>query len=477
MKKILLSCVTFLLSAAPAFADDVADMLAKVVDTQIIPPEVQLSQPTQVAYDAKTKGYTAYIYGGEDQNGEFALQSTSLSFVPDGQNYSFESSDFSIFSPDGAAALKELGFTFSDFLAKGTVSVADKMLISTNSVLKNLQKKENGKTVIKVQEETDAITVQKLPNGKFKETAKAKVTNSSFLYPLAQVLIPELTVEAEVNGFDKKLVDIKRFPNLSGVSFSSDFISDKISVSSPFIPEQTLSTKLSFYLNEKKADNNLALGFDWFVGGLVLPAESLNQTGTVPLEIKAQFELTGITADELYPITKALDDSKEIEEIPENAEKIEKNNAEYEAAAQVLEDKGYTDIKQISVTSEQWDVLFKGKFAFSGKDASGVLSVWNFDKLSPPAKPVDETLCRAALNDVVSAGSSSPMEALELQRKADELCMPKEGRLEFLRPYLSTAKKVVRDGKTYDDFDVSFDGKTILINGQVFSALPATDME
>ena len=94
MKKILLSCVTFLLSAAPAFADDVADMLAKVVDTQIIPPEVQLSQPTQVAYDAKTKGYTAYIYGGEDQNGEFALQSTSLSFVPDGQNYSFESSDF-----------------------------------------------------------------------------------------------------------------------------------------------------------------------------------------------------------------------------------------------------------------------------------------------------------------------------------------------------------------------------------------------
>ena len=271
--------------------------------------------------------------------------------------------------------------------------------------------------------------------------------------PYVTIEVPNETQNLQMNDAALSADPTMQALTASEVQFSSS--TPVVSISSPMMPGQTLSAKMTTTGSFVKTFN-----IESSINDIKMVGNNMIAFPLLPQSIVSKLTLDGLSKDLLIAYFNMQNQLNEMDENTPEAQELEKK---LNAAGDQLLSTLVLNIDELSVQNDQAGLHLTGqiKYAEPSFNATAKLTVTNFDLISPKAPPIDEKACKEALERMTGK-----------ERQLPAQCIQNAGLLEALRPYLSTAQHTKNaKGQTIDTFTIVYTANALTVNGQtVFKA-------
>lgn len=323
-----------------------------------------------------------------------------------------------------------------------TISWVPDLSLTTNTSLKA--------TNIVIQDTDLSLTIGSIisdslvgpQNNKMDVAAAITINDLNVKTALFDVNIPKIILDTQITGADQTAVE------------TMQALSAKRTVSSLMVP--TLSIE-SILLGDKKITTTLENTFT-FEKDIQLSMRisdiKVPDMPTLPNNVSAKVSLVGLDRDDIISYIKLSNQYNELENHKTSeARNIEQQLDElYNKVAPKLSIK----IDDINLSFPNGSISLSGIIKPDGETLTSdtKIQVTNFDTLSPEAQPVDKEACAKELEHATKNMPLPPA------------CEQKTGMLEFLRPFLDTAKRTTNaNGQDVDTFHIQYSENHVSING------------
>ena len=302
---------------------------------------------------------------------------------------------------------------------------------------------------------------QLLPDEKIKQENKLSLNNITLSHPMATATIQSLdfaVVMPEVTKASNPFEQMIKTP-----SAQQTLALNGVVLTSALAGSDTVSFNLTQSLDAKQNQTNYNADVTFKMD--ISDFKMTNQKD-LPSTLSIDTNISGFTFAQALSYSAAMDRLSENENLPDSPRKqiiLKPLQAEAEKTYRDLTENMVLTLNQISVKSDNYALVLKGKSTVKDQTFKGTLQVTNFDYLAPQPKVIDEVACQAVVDKMLSGELAG--EAFQAQYNAT--CEDGAGILESLRPYAATATKVKdANGKDALLFDIQFAGENLFINGQ-----------
>ena len=281
----------------------------------------------------------------------------------------------------------------------------------------------------------------------------SSMTGLKLTTPYVTIEVPNETQNMQMTDAALSADSTMQVLTASDVQFSSTI--PLISISSPVMPGQTLTAKMSTTGSFTKTFN-----IDSIISDIKMSGNNMIALPLLPQTITSKLTVDGLSKDLLIAYFTMQNQLNEMDENTPEAQELEQK---LNAAGDQLLSTLVLNINELSVENDQAGLHLTGqiKYAEPSFNATAKLTVTNFDLISPKPAPINEQACKAALERMTGQ-----------ERQLPPQCIQNAGLLEALRPYLPTAQHSVNaKGQSVDIFTIVYTANALTVNGQtVFKA-------
>lgn len=281
----------------------------------------------------------------------------------------------------------------------------------------------------------------------------SSMTGLKLTTPYVTIEVPNETQNMQMTDAALSADSTMQVLTASDVQFSSTI--PLISISSPVMPGQTLTAKMSTTGSFTKTFN-----IDSTISDIKMSGNNMIALPLLPQTITSKLTVDGLSKDLLIAYFTMQNQLNEMDENTPEAQELEQK---LNAAGDQLLSTLVLNINELSVENDQAGLHLTGqiKYAEPSFNATAKLTVTNFDLISPKPAPINEQACKAALERMTGQ-----------ERQLPPQCIQNAGLLEALRPYLPTAQHSVNaKGQSVDIFTIVYTANALTVNGQtVFKA-------
>lgn len=281
----------------------------------------------------------------------------------------------------------------------------------------------------------------------------SSMTGLKLTTPYVTIEVPNETQNMQMTDAALSADSTMQALTASDVQFSSTI--PLISISSPVMPGQTLTAKMSTMGSFTKTFN-----IDSTISDIKMSGNNMIALPLLPQTITSKLTVDGLSKDLLIAYFTMQNQLNEMDENTPEAQELEQK---LNAAGDQLLSTLVLNINELSVENDQAGLHLTGqiKYAEPSFNATAKLTVTNFDLISPKPAPINEQACKAALERMTGQ-----------ERQLPPQCIQNAGLLEALRPYLPTAQHSVNaKGQSVDIFTIVYTANALTVNGQtVFKA-------
>ena len=261
------------------------------------------------------------------------------------------------------------------------------------------------------------------------------------------VAAPTAIRAVSVNDEELKISELKQYMIFSQVKLESLFFR------AAFNLKQTLDVK-----HKDNDEVDVSIGLD----GTDI---SVDEPKNFPSKIHANVNVTGFTAQQFVDYMLILKELSELQGKGNEAQSKMQELAQKASEAQdALQENMVVTLNEARFTANDYDVIVKGVAYPKKEEATGTLTVVNFDVLAPNPQAIDEKACENLMSQMLNGSLTEK----EFETQFHAKCSENKGPLDMLRPYASSAKHTKVNGKDALVFDIQIKSDQLFINSRPY---------
>ncbi len=379
--------------------------------------------------------------------------------------------DVSQISPTLGEMMKQNNVTVDKFSYKISFVPALNMTIGQGTNIDNLVLKDEGKDVLIINKILEKGSVTALPDQMAKVERATGVAQLSLNLPLGSIGMDRLTSLVEIPSIATSALSIQDIWSAKEASFKSNITN--LSVVSMFLPVQEVHTNIDFNGGFKQSEepHHVDVTLNCEIKDIAVAQNLPAFEGKLPTSVTLNAILPNLDVKQFQQIVQL---KQEIADEATSEERRSVAQEELDNTIKQLSKNTVLQVKKAAIDADKYSISFDGVLDATTETAKGKLTVVNFDFISPKGQ-IDKKACADArqkadtlLEQLAQANDNALFEqAMIAQTQASELCEAEPGLLEFLRPYLASARHSVNTkGQTVDVFDLEYNQKGMHVNGQ-----------
>ena len=283
-----------------------------------------------------------------------------------------------------------------------------------------------------------------LQDDKLDIASAAGIENFTLKTSLFELSAPKIIFNSQINGAE--LSGDKAVQILTSKNATESLTLPNMQIHSVLLGQHpvtaTMTTSWTF-------DKNPELNFD------LSDIATQNDIPNLPQNVRIKVSASNITRAELFKLAE-LKQMYMQEENPQSDSAIKTDHEMTKFFNQIINP---IDVKEITLTFANGTIHFVGTVhpMQSDMDMQGVITVTNFDILSPKPQPANKEACKEALKNISPTATQLP----------PECAVKQTGMLDYLRPFIDETKRTTNDkGQHIDTFNINYRTGHLSINGQ-----------
>lgn len=480
MKKTLYALLMCSVSVAPALAQtDVEQSILDLIEQKVLPKEVSYETPVSIKTTAA--GYVVNIPQG-------TLKTDKKTKVPayvfvlskeapfkDAAQYQFTLNSLESYSPALKQILDTQNVRLESFTYQGKIVPSLKLITSQMGQGKNLvfQAGPQVDDIIRVGSFLVQDTLDSLSGNLVKAEGDIVLKDVLINHPFLRIAMDQLDTQIFIPQTTLGTTDLDQVLNAPEIRLGIDMTG--IKAASFFLPVQELRLDSAFGITLKQdmSTKVVDMNIDWKASNIAAISPETEFVSKLPTSLIFDMNMKGFTYADLQSLGQSQNHLNEARSVPfTRPEALRVLENEVQTKTNELMAKTSFFLNNLSLRGNDYAVALRGAVYPQSEAFTGTLTITNFDALSPAPKAIDTQACQTATEAwsralIQKSGNESDPEVRKASAAASAACDDGAGFLEFLRPYLATAKQVKDEmDKPAVQFAVEYKNGVWYINGK-----------
>lgn len=386
--------------------------------------------------------------------------------------YETDLTDVAQLSPGLYQLMEQNDISFQRFSYKIVFVPALNISIGQGMTIDRMVMKDEEKDVLVIDKVLEKASVTPLPDQMAKVERATGISQFFLNTALGSVRMDRLTSLLEIPSVPVNALSLDDVWRVKEVKFTSDI--SNLRVASMLLPVQEISTNMTMNLSSKQTADvgRMDVAMNVALKNIAVAQKIPGLDEKLPTYMTLAVMIPNLDVKQAQQIVRLNQEVANDETAPERLAEAKK---ELELARNQLISQAVVNVKEMALGSESYSVSLNGVLNQKDETFKGILTVVNFDFISPEGT-VDEKACDEARQNAdallekmaQSQDNSLFDETLAAQMKASQLCEAEPGMLDALRPYMTLAKRTVNaNGQTVDQFDVEYNSTGLYVNGKL----------